>query len=86
MGVNQFTAMSDEEFARMYLDNEIVHGRQVQVAEDYGQDVGDVDWVAFGAVTPVKNQGKCVSSWAFATTGALEGLSKIADDTLRDFS
>ena len=45
-----------------------------------------VDWIAAGAVNPIKDQGKCGSCWAFSAVGAFEGAWKIKTGTLLSFS
>jgi papain like protease len=46
----------------------------------------DQDWRAHGAVTPVKNEGQCDASWAFATTGFVEGDHSIRAGMLMSLS
>lgn len=85
MGVNQFTALTNEEFVQQYLGT-IIPTQNAVVNSVDDMMVGDVDWSSQGAVTPIKNQGSCGSYWAFSATGALEGLSKIAYGALQSFS
>lgn len=45
-----------------------------------------INWKTQGAVTAVKNQGNCQSSYAFSTTGAIEGYYAIHSGRLFGFS
>jgi len=76
MGINQFTAMSQEEFVNTYL-TPMGEGKEATIETEYTPSNVNIDWAAKGGVSPVKNQGSCGSCWAFSATGVLEANQKI---------
>ena len=71
MGVNQFTALTQEEFEHIYL-SAIPPSDAIMLSnrEDIELPNGDIDWTTKGRVSGVKNQGQCGSCWSFSTVRA----------------
>jgi len=91
LGATQFSDMTLEEFQQLPirglnpgLKADLPYLGEHEV--DATLEVGAIDWVSKGAVTPVKNQGQCGSCWAFSTTGGLEGAWQIATGSLTSMS
>jgi len=91
MGVNQFTDLTQKEFADLYLgylprNNDYARSRNMHV-QPVGQVMDDsLDWRTKGAVTPVKDQAQCGSCWACSTTGSVEGANQIKSGQLQSVS
>merc|ERR1712215_527452 len=88
-GVNQFSDLTDEEFAEYYLTGYRMADKpdNATIFVPSNEPIpNDVDWRNQGMVTQVKNQGRCGSCYSFSATGALEGAWKKARGSLPNLS
>ncbi|RDX87520.1 Senescence-specific cysteine protease SAG12, partial [Mucuna pruriens] len=91
LGINPFTDQTNDEFRASHTGFKWSHElRTSQTSFKYENVTDDiptaVDWRESGAVTPVKEQGKCDCCWAYSTVAAIEGIYKKASGNLLSFS
>jgi hypothetical protein len=89
LGHNQFSDLSADEFRslrRGCAAGSPPRARRFDESLDTRVLADSVDWTEQGAVTAVKDQGRCGSCWSFSTTGSVEGAYQIAGNPLTSFS
>ncbi|XP_031131291.1 ervatamin-B-like [Ipomoea triloba] len=92
LGTNKFTDLTKEEFQATMLNKEKSFPRPKTskpasfVNENLAQVPDSLDWREYGAVTGIKNQGRCGCCWAFSVAAAVEGITKIKTGQLISLS
>lgn len=94
LGLNAFADLTDEEFETRFFmkfdDSEIEPETISPIKKPKNTNFEglerSIDWVAKGAVNPVRDQMQCASCYAFSTISAIESAYFIKFGTLKSFS
>jgi hypothetical protein len=87
MGVNQFTALTQEEFKERFLTDLYPHisSQNIEFIKEKVEDV-IVDWTEKGAVGRVRSQSGCSSGFLFSMLDCMESSNRVATGEWLTFS
>lgn len=94
-GINQFSDLTEgEKLQSRGLNRALMHSQRFKMDVKEGEEdlellaslPKSVDWRDADVVTAVKDQGKCGSCWAFATTAVIESYVALETGELFDLS
>ena len=82
LGLTQFAAYTDAEFATLFLTPKVYDSEWEKSDVTMPKLTENIDWTAKGVVSPVKDQGNCGSCWAFSAVATLESFALMKNQSV----